>query len=70
MPRFEEKGHRLVGTRLAIDHMAAKLEAATAMGATDVVDSSATDAVAAVQALTGGLGNLFAALIVELLKLL
>ncbi|HXQ75028.1 MAG TPA: Zn-dependent alcohol dehydrogenase [Acidimicrobiales bacterium] len=52
------QGARLAGasTIVAVDRMAAKLPAAKAMGATAVVDSSSEDAVAAVQALTGGLG--------------
>jgi S-(hydroxymethyl)glutathione dehydrogenase/alcohol dehydrogenase len=52
------QGARLAGasTIVAVDHMAAKLAAATQMGATDVIDSSSGDAVAAIQALTGGLG--------------
>jgi succinate semialdehyde reductase (NADPH) len=41
---------------IAVDVAADKLEAATAMGATDVVDSSAVDAVAAVRELTSGAG--------------
>ncbi|HEY7947473.1 MAG TPA: Zn-dependent alcohol dehydrogenase [Acidimicrobiales bacterium] len=52
------QGARLAGAKtiVAIDHMAGKLDAARTMGATDVIDSSATDAVAAVQALTAGVG--------------
>jgi S-(hydroxymethyl)glutathione dehydrogenase/alcohol dehydrogenase len=52
------QGARLAGatTIVAIDQLGAKLEAATSMGATDVIDSSAQDAVAGVQALTGGRG--------------
>ncbi|HVC70940.1 MAG TPA: Zn-dependent alcohol dehydrogenase [Acidimicrobiales bacterium] len=52
------QGARMAGAKtiVAVDHMAAKLAAARAMGATDVIDSSATDALAAIQALTGGLG--------------
>ncbi len=42
------------GRIIAIDRLASKLEMAKAFGATDVVDASATDAVKAVQALTGG----------------
>ena len=52
------QGARLAGasTIVAVDHMGAKLKAAQSMGATDVIDSSSTDAVAGIQALTGGLG--------------
>ena len=52
------QGARLAGasTIVAVDHMGAKLEAARSMGATDVIDSSKGDAVAGVQALTGGRG--------------
>jgi S-(hydroxymethyl)glutathione dehydrogenase / alcohol dehydrogenase len=52
------QGARLAGasTIVAVDHMGAKLAAARSLGATHVVDSSSEDAVAAVQALTGGLG--------------
>jgi S-(hydroxymethyl)mycothiol dehydrogenase len=51
-------GARLAGatTIIAIDLDARKLEIATQFGATDVVDASATDPVAAVQGLTGGNG--------------
>jgi len=51
-------GARLAGatTIIAIDLDAGKLELAKRFGATDVVDASATDPVAAVQALTGGNG--------------
>ncbi|HET9420003.1 MAG TPA: S-(hydroxymethyl)mycothiol dehydrogenase [Nocardioides sp.] len=41
---------------IAVDIDAKKLEAATKMGATHTVDSSATDPVAAIQELTGGFG--------------
>ena len=41
---------------IAVDIDAKKLEAATRMGATHTVDSSATDPVAAIQELTGGHG--------------
>jgi len=41
---------------IAVDIDAKKLEAATRMGATHTVDSSATDPVEAIQALTGGFG--------------
>ena len=41
---------------IAVDIDAKKLEAATRMGATHAVDSSATDPVAAIQELTGGFG--------------
>ncbi|HXQ59800.1 MAG TPA: Zn-dependent alcohol dehydrogenase [Acidimicrobiales bacterium] len=52
------QGARLAGAKtiVAIDHMAGKLDAAKTMGATDVIDSSRGDTVAAVQALTGGVG--------------
>jgi S-(hydroxymethyl)glutathione dehydrogenase/alcohol dehydrogenase len=52
------QGARLAGAKtiVAVDHMASKLAAATAMGATDVVDSSTGDTVGAIQALTGGMG--------------
>jgi S-(hydroxymethyl)glutathione dehydrogenase/alcohol dehydrogenase len=52
------QGARLAGasTIVAVDHMGAKLAAATSMGATHVVDSSQVEALAAVRALTGGLG--------------
>jgi len=52
------QGARLSGasTIVAVDHMAAKLAAAKAMGATHVIDSSSEDAVAGIQALTNGLG--------------
>jgi S-(hydroxymethyl)mycothiol dehydrogenase len=51
-------GARLAGatTIIAIDLDARKLELAKQFGATDVVDASAVDAVAAVQGLTGGNG--------------
>lgn len=42
------------GRIIAIDRLPAKLEMAKTFGATDVVDAGATDAVKAVQALTGG----------------
>jgi Zn-dependent alcohol dehydrogenase len=41
---------------IAVDVAAEKLEAARALGATDVVDASAVDPVAAVRELTGGAG--------------
>lgn len=44
------------GRIVAVDVRAAKLEAARALGATDVVDASGGDAVAAVRALTEGEG--------------
>ncbi len=44
------------GTIIAVDIDAKKLAAATKMGATHTVDSSATDPVAAIQELTGGFG--------------
>jgi S-(hydroxymethyl)glutathione dehydrogenase/alcohol dehydrogenase len=49
---------RAFGARqvIAVDVALDKLEAARALGATDVVDSSAVDAVAAVRELTGGEG--------------
>jgi len=52
------QGARLAGasTIMAVDHVGAKLDAALAVGATDVVDSSEVEPVAAIQALTGGLG--------------
>jgi S-(hydroxymethyl)glutathione dehydrogenase/alcohol dehydrogenase len=52
------QGARLAGasTIVAVDQLASKLELATAMGATAVVDASAEDAVAAVRAQTGGRG--------------
>jgi len=52
------QGARLAGASaiVAVDHRAAKLAAATAAGATAVVDSSQGDAVEAIQRLTGGLG--------------
>jgi S-(hydroxymethyl)glutathione dehydrogenase/alcohol dehydrogenase len=52
------QGARLAGASVivAVDQMGAKLAAATAMGATHVVDSSQQEPVAAVQALTGGRG--------------
>ena len=50
------QGARIAGaTRIvAVDLVGAKLEIATALGATDGVDASAVDAVAAVRTLTGG----------------
>jgi S-(hydroxymethyl)glutathione dehydrogenase/alcohol dehydrogenase len=52
------QGARLAGasTIVAVDNLGAKLEAATAMGATHVIDSSSEDALAGIQAVTGGLG--------------
>jgi S-(hydroxymethyl)glutathione dehydrogenase / alcohol dehydrogenase len=52
------QGARLAGASVivAVDNLAAKLEAASTMGATHVIDSSGQDAVAGIQALTGGLG--------------
>jgi len=52
------QGARLAGasTIVAVDHMGSKLDAARSVGATDVVDSSQEDAVAAVQARTDGRG--------------
>jgi S-(hydroxymethyl)glutathione dehydrogenase/alcohol dehydrogenase len=52
------QGARLSGaaTIIAIDRVASKLAHARAGGATDVVDSSATDPVTAVRELTGGRG--------------
>jgi S-(hydroxymethyl)mycothiol dehydrogenase len=51
-------GAKLAGASpiIAVDIDAKKLEAATRMGATHTVDSSATDPVAAIQELTGGFG--------------
>jgi S-(hydroxymethyl)mycothiol dehydrogenase len=51
-------GARLVGaaTVIAVDLDAGKLELARQFGATDVVDASRQDVVAAVRALTGGFG--------------
>src|SRR5690242_3333421 len=51
-------GSALAGasTIIAVDIDAKKLDAATKMGATHTVDSSATDPVAAIQELTGGFG--------------
>jgi S-(hydroxymethyl)mycothiol dehydrogenase len=51
-------GSALAGasTIIAVDIDAKKLEAATRLGATHTVDSSTTDPVAAIQALTGGFG--------------
>jgi S-(hydroxymethyl)mycothiol dehydrogenase len=51
-------GARLVGaaTVIAVDLDAGKLELARQFGATDVVDASSQDVVAAVRALTGGFG--------------
>ncbi|HXR13403.1 MAG TPA: zinc-binding dehydrogenase [Solirubrobacteraceae bacterium] len=43
-------------TVIAVDVAAAKLDAARSLGATDVVDASSTDPVAAVRELTGGEG--------------
>ena len=50
------QGARIAGAAriIAVDRLAGKLEMAKAFGATDVVDAGATDAVKAVQALTGG----------------
>jgi S-(hydroxymethyl)glutathione dehydrogenase/alcohol dehydrogenase len=52
------QGARIAGAApiLALDPVPAKREAALAMGATDALDPSATDAVARVRALTGGRG--------------
>ena len=52
------QGARLAGasTIVAVDPVASKLELATAMGATAVVDASTGDAVAAVRAHTAGRG--------------
>jgi S-(hydroxymethyl)glutathione dehydrogenase/alcohol dehydrogenase len=52
------QGARLAGasTIVAVDHLGTKLDAALAVGATDAVDSSTIEPVAAIQALTGGLG--------------
>jgi S-(hydroxymethyl)glutathione dehydrogenase / alcohol dehydrogenase len=52
------QGARLAGasTIVAVDNLAAKLDAALTMGATDVIDSSSEEAVAGIQARTGGLG--------------
>jgi S-(hydroxymethyl)glutathione dehydrogenase/alcohol dehydrogenase len=44
---------------IAVDRVAAKLERATAFGATDVVDAAAGDPVAAVHELTGGVDHAF-----------
>ena len=56
------QGARLAGAEriVAVDLVAAKLAWATGMGATDVVDASASDPVAAVRELTGGHGVDFA----------
>jgi S-(hydroxymethyl)glutathione dehydrogenase / alcohol dehydrogenase len=56
------QGARLAGasTIVAVDRVGAKLDAAKAMGATDVVDSQVEDAVAGVRARTGGRGADFA----------
>ena len=52
------QGARLVGARriIAVDVVASKETAARALGATDFVDASGCDPVAAVRELTGGLG--------------
>jgi S-(hydroxymethyl)glutathione dehydrogenase / alcohol dehydrogenase len=52
------QGARLAGasTIVAVDNVGAKLDAARAMGATDVVDSSVEDAVGGVRARTDGRG--------------
>ena len=52
------QGARIAGAerRIAIDIAPAKLGWATSLGATDVIDASAADAVAAVRDLTGGEG--------------
>jgi S-(hydroxymethyl)glutathione dehydrogenase/alcohol dehydrogenase len=52
------QGARIAGAAriIAVDPVALKREAATALGATDVVDPGDGDPVAAVQALTGGRG--------------
>jgi S-(hydroxymethyl)glutathione dehydrogenase/alcohol dehydrogenase len=52
------QGARLAGASpiVAVDRVAAKLELARRCGATDVVDASATDPVAAVRECTGGRG--------------
>ena len=51
-------GASIAGARqvIAVDVNAAKLEVARRFGATDTVDSSATDPVAAIKELTGGVG--------------
>ena len=56
------QGARLAGASaiVAVDQVGSKLDAARAMGATDVVDSSAEDAVEGVRARTGGRGVDFA----------
>lgn len=52
------QGARLVGASriIAVDRIPAKLEMARLLGATDVVDASSVDPVAAVLELTGGIG--------------
>jgi S-(hydroxymethyl)glutathione dehydrogenase/alcohol dehydrogenase len=52
------QGARLAGASVivAVDHLGAKLAAARSVGATDTVNSSEENAVAAIQALTGGRG--------------
>lgn len=52
------QGARLAGAErlIAIDRVASKFDTARSLGATDVVDASRTDAVAAVRALTAGDG--------------
>ncbi|ANH37098.1 S-(hydroxymethyl)mycothiol dehydrogenase [Nocardioides dokdonensis FR1436] len=55
------QGARIAGASriVAVDLSAEKLELARRFGATDVVDSSAEDAVTAVQELTGGVDHVF-----------
>ncbi|MGA0121631.1 MAG: zinc-binding dehydrogenase [Gaiellales bacterium] len=58
------QGARIAGAGriIAVDTNPAKLELARGLGATDVVDASATDPVEAVLALTGGVDHAFEAL--------
>lgn len=54
-------GARLCGAKnvIAVDIVDSKLEAAKKFGATDVINSAETDAVAAIQELTGGVDHAF-----------
>ena len=58
------QGSRIAGASriIAVDTNASKLALAKELGATDVVNASETDAVAAVRALTGGVDHAFEAL--------
>jgi S-(hydroxymethyl)glutathione dehydrogenase/alcohol dehydrogenase len=58
------QGARIAGASriIAVDTNASKLALAKELGATDVVNASETDAVAAVRALTGGVDHAFEAL--------